>query len=130
MTVVWFDPVKARVKPTLRFVRRPENRKEEIKKSREEQFLKEKIYTRNYRKSPQEAQTDFSEKKGKDDEKTAYSEPEKSEKSTYKKKSSQEPKKPLTDEKLRILKAKEILKRARKESKGDDFDCTNFFDKN
>lgn len=95
-----------------------ENRKEEIKKSREEQFLKEKIDTRAYRKSPQEAQAE----KGKDDEKTASSEPEKSEKSTYEKQSSQEPKKPLTDEELRILKAKEIFRKAREESKGDDFE--------
>lgn len=102
-----------------------ENRRDKIKKSRDEQFLKEKIDTRAYRESPQEAQADFSEQKGKDDEKTGYSEPEKSEKSTYEKQINQEPKQPLTDEELRILKAKEIFRRAREESKGDDFEFLN-----
>ena len=104
-------------------IQEAENRKEEMKRHRNNNFSREKIDTRNYRNSQQEAREKEAKENVGKSEKSSYSEAVKPEKSTYEKQSSQEPKKPLTDEELSFLRAREEIRKSRDESsKYDDFE--------
>jgi hypothetical protein len=99
-----------------------ENRKEEVKWHKNNDFSREKVDTRNYRNSQQEAREKESKENVGKNEKTSYSEPEKPEKSTYEKQYHNEQNKPLSEDELEILRRKEEVRKARESSKGDDFE--------
>ena len=103
-------------------IQEAENRKEEVKWHRNNDFSREKIDTRNYRNSQQEAREKEAKENVGKSEKMSYSEPEKPEKSTYEKQYHHEQKKPLTKDELELLKRREEIRKARKNGKSDDFE--------